>query len=142
LRMIQNKGLRRTSPHNTEEVRTVWGNTIMRSFIINAIMVIKSMCISWVLCLEEVCVNEKIILKRVFNKYEHISCIKLAQDRIYVNTMMVRFLEGAGIFLFTTASRLTLGHTQSPIQRVLGFLSRWGGGGGDFFGGGGGGGEV
>jgi hypothetical protein len=31
--------------------------------------------------------------------------------------------QGLGIFLFTTASRLTLGPTQSPIQWVPGALS-------------------
>jgi hypothetical protein len=35
----------------------------------------------------------------------------------------VRFPMGAGIFLFTTASRTALGPTQPPIQWVLGALS-------------------
>jgi len=33
------------------------------------------------------------------------------------------FWRGLGIFLFTTASRTALGHTHSPIQRVLGATS-------------------
>jgi hypothetical protein len=35
----------------------------------------------------------------------------------------VRFFEGLGIFLFTTASRTSLGPTQPPIQRVSGTVS-------------------
>jgi hypothetical protein len=37
----------------------------------------------------------------------------------------VRFPGGAGIFLFTTASRTALGPTQPPIQGVPGVLSLW-----------------
>jgi hypothetical protein len=33
---------------------------------------------------------------------------------------MVRFLAGAETFLFTATSRLALGHTQSPIEWILG----------------------
>jgi hypothetical protein len=40
-----------------------------------------------------------------------------------IGVLGVGFCAGLGIFLFSTASRPSLGPTQPPIQRVTGFLS-------------------